>query len=71
MKANTFRFLQWDYIPTPIESSCGAYKVDVEFTNNHDKTVFLISFKFEGGRIVAAEGWQRSFEAGALSQAQN
>jgi hypothetical protein len=71
MKADTFRFLGWDYIPSPAADPCGVHKVAVEFVDTRRRRVFPITFTFEAGRIVAADGWTRSFEAGPISAVQD
>lgn len=63
MKADTFRFLGWDYIPTPVKDACASQKVDVEFTDTHGKHVYPITFTFKAARLIAAAGGgSRSFE---------
>lgn len=69
MKADTFRFLGWDYIPTPVANPCGEQKVDVEFINTRARRVFPMTFVFQSGRIVSAQGWSRSFVTGPISSA--
>jgi hypothetical protein len=71
MNANTFRFLGWDYIPTPTASPCGSRKVEVEFTNTRSRNVFPVTFTFEAGRVVSAAGWARSFQTGPISPIHN
>jgi hypothetical protein len=68
MKADTFRFLGWDYIPTPIKDACASHKVEVEFIDTHGKHVYPIAFTFEAGRLIAAAGWSRSFETGPVAR---
>lgn len=67
MNADSYRFLGWDFIPRPVENACGQQKVDVEFTDSVSKRLYPVRFTFEGGRITAADGWTRSFEAGPMS----
>jgi hypothetical protein len=71
MKADTFRYLGWNYIPTPVESPCASQKVDVEFTDTRGKNVYPVTFTFRAGRVVAAEGWSRTFEAGPVEPVGN
>jgi hypothetical protein len=66
MKADTFRYLGWDNIPTGIKDACAIHKVDVEFTDTHGKNVYPVTFTFRAGRLIAAEGWSRSFETGPV-----
>ena len=66
MKADSFRFLGWDYIPTPIENACAREKVDVEFIDTRNNRVYPVAFTFEGGRLINAEGWSRSFVTGPI-----
>ena len=65
MHADSYRFLGWDYMDTPADP-CANHQVTVEFIDNHGKTVSQVEFTFEAGRVVAAAGWQRSFETGRL-----
>jgi hypothetical protein len=67
MKADTFRYLGWNFIPTPVEAPCASQKVEIEFTDTRGRNVYPVTFTFKGGRVVAAEGWSRTFEAGALT----
>lgn len=67
MKADTYRFLGWDYIPTPVADPCGQQKVEVEFIDTRGRNVFPVKFSFQGARIVSAEGWSRSFVTGPIS----
>ncbi|WP_157136832.1 hypothetical protein [Sphingomonas sp. PAMC 26617] len=69
MKADTFRFVGWDGIPTPVNDRCGEQKVDIEFTDTHDGNFFPVTFTFKSGRIVAAQGWRRSFQSGHITAA--
>lgn len=71
MKADTFRFLGWDYIPMPVESPCGIHKVDVEFVDTQGQNVFPVTFTFEAGRIVTAAGWSRSYQSGPVRSVQD
>ncbi|MEO6215030.1 MAG: hypothetical protein ABIO86_03280 [Sphingomonas sp.] len=66
IKADRFRFLGWDYIPTPIESACAREKVDIEFIDTRNNDVYPVAFTFEGGRLISAEGWSRSFVTGPI-----
>ena len=66
MKADRFRFLGWDYTPTPIESACAREKVDVEFIDTRNNRVYPVAFTFEGGRLISAAGWSRSFVTGPV-----
>ena len=67
MKADGFRFLGWDYIPTPVGDVCSRFEVTVEFSDSRRKLVFPVTFIFEAGQIVTAKGWTRSFRSGAMS----
>ncbi|MEO7691721.1 MAG: hypothetical protein ABIS51_20730 [Sphingomonas sp.] len=66
MKADRFRFLGWDYIPTPIENACAREKVDVEFIDTRNNLVYPVAFTFDAGRLISAEGWSRSFVTGPV-----
>lgn len=63
MKADTYRFLGWDYMDMPADA-CSLQQVEVEFIDSQGKNVFRVKFIFEAGRVVSAVGWERSFEAG-------
>lgn len=65
MKADTYRFLGWDYMDMP-KDPCSKQKVEVEFVNSQAKTLSRVEFTFEAGRVVSAHGWERSFEMGRL-----
>ena len=65
MKADTYRFLGWDYMDVPVDP-CATQKVEVEFIDSQGKNVSRVEFTFEAGRVVSADGWERSFEAGEL-----
>lgn len=65
MKADTYRFLGWNYMDMPADP-CSRQKVEVEFIDSKDGYVSRVAFTFEAGRVVSAEGWQRSFETGRL-----
>lgn len=65
MKADTYRFLGWDYMDIPADP-CSKRKVEVEFIDSQGKTVSRVQFTFEAGRVVSADGWERSFETGRL-----
>lgn len=66
MGADTFRYLGWNYIPTPVDALCGPHKVEVEFTDTPGKNVYPVTFTFQKGQIVSAAGWSRTFETGTL-----
>lgn len=65
MKADTYRFLGWDYMDMPADP-CSKQKVEVDFIDSQGKRMSRVEFTFESGRVVSADGWQRSFEAGRL-----
>jgi len=65
MKADTYRYLGWDYMDMPADP-CSKQKVEVDFIDSQGKSVSRVEFTFEAGRVVSAEGWQRTFEAGRL-----
>lgn len=65
MKADTYRFLGWDYMDIPADP-CSERKVEVEFIDNRSRSVSRMEFTFDAGRVISADGWQRSFEAGQL-----
>ncbi|GLQ98178.1 hypothetical protein GCM10007863_25980 [Dyella mobilis] len=65
MKADTYRFLGWDYMDMPADP-CSKQKVEVEFIDSLGKSVYRMEFTFEAGRVTSADGWERSFETGRL-----
>ncbi len=65
MKATEFRFLGWDYMDAPTQG-CGEHAVSVEFIDAADRWVSQVQFKFKGGRVIEAKGWQHSFKFGPL-----
>lgn len=65
MSADTYRFLGWNYMDLPADP-CSRQKVEVEFIDSRAKRVSRVEFTFEAGRVVDAEGWERSFETGRL-----
>lgn len=65
MKADTYRFLGWNYMDGPADP-CSKQEVEVEFSNTQDKTVYRLKFTFIAGRVVSADGWERSYETGRL-----
>jgi len=65
MKGDTYRFLGWDYMDMPADA-CLKHKVEVEFIDSQGKHVSRVEFTFEAGRVVSADGWERSFETGRL-----
>ncbi len=69
MKADTYRFLGWDYMDMPPDAcSRREVEVEVEFIESQAKHVSRVKFTFEvdRARVVSAVGWERSFEAGRL-----
>jgi hypothetical protein len=65
MKADTYRFLGWDYMNMPVDA-CTKHEVEVEFIDSRGKNVSRVKFTFQAGRVVSADGWIRSFETGPL-----
>lgn len=65
MHADTYRFLGWDYMDMPVDP-CSKQQVEVEFIDSQGRNVSRVVFTFEGGRVVGADGWERSFETGPL-----
>jgi hypothetical protein len=66
MGADTFRYLGWNFIPTPVEAPCGPQKVDVQFTDTRGGNLYPVTFTFEKGRVIAAAGWTRTFVSGPI-----
>ncbi|QDK31773.1 hypothetical protein DM450_03005 [Sphingomonas sp. IC081] len=71
MRADTFRFLNWDYIPTPVQNPCARQELTVEFFDSRQAHVFPVKFTFENGRIVAGDGWRRSLTSGSIAPVQD
>lgn len=69
MKADTYRFLGWDYMDMP-PNACSKreLEVEVELIDSQSKSLSRVRFTFETGRVrvVSARGWERSFETGQL-----
>lgn len=65
MNADQFRFLGWDYMDGPADA-CGKASITVDFISSSDQLISQVQFTFERARLIAATGWQRSFESGAL-----
>ncbi len=67
MHADSYRFLGWDYMDLPAKP-CGPNDVSVSFFDAGQNSVSEVKFSFENGRIVRAEGWQRTFKEGPIPQ---
>jgi hypothetical protein len=65
-KADTYRFLGWDYMDGPVDA-CADQQIDVEFIDTRDKWIAQVKFTFKAGRVVAADGWSRSFQSGPVA----
>ena len=63
--ADTYRFLGWDYMDMPADP-CAQQKVEVEFIDTRGKRLTRVAFIFKAGRVVSANGWERSYETGRL-----
>lgn len=68
MNADTYRFLGWDYMDIPA-NACSRQKIEIEFIDSRSKALSRVEFDFEGGRVMNAAGWQRSFESGPIGDA--
>lgn len=66
MNADTFRFAGWDYMDSAADA-CAVQRIEVEFVDTAGKSSSRMAFTFRAGRIVAAEGWSRSIESGAVT----
>lgn len=69
MKADTYRFLGWDYMDMPPNACSNPdVAVEVEFIDSQGKQVSRVKFTFEVNRVrlTSASGWERSFETGRL-----
>ncbi len=69
MNADQFRFLVWDYMDRSTDA-CGKHTIKVDFISTTDRQVSQVDLTFQQARLIAAEGWQRSFESGALPRPQ-
>ena len=65
MNAEEFRFLGWDYMDSDVDA-CSKQSITVEFINGTDRRISQVKFSFREARLVAAKGWERSFEGGPL-----
>jgi len=65
MKADSFRFLGWDYMDAPV-TPCSSQTITVEFSNSASQLQSEVEFTFVDGRVTKASGWQRSFETGPI-----
>ena len=65
MNADQYRFLGWDYMDFPADA-CGKQSVAIEFTSSQSHHLSAVEFTFDQGRVIAASGWERSFESGAF-----
>jgi len=65
MNADQFRFLGWDYMDSPADA-CGKQSIKVDFISSTDRRISQVEFTFQQARLIAAKGWQRSYETGAL-----
>ena len=69
MNADQFQFLGWDYMDRPTDA-CGKQTIKVDFISTTDRRISQVELTFQQARLIAAEGWQRSFETGALPRPQ-
>jgi hypothetical protein len=65
INADEFRFLGWDYMDIPADA-CGKQSITVDFISNRDQRISRIEFTFQQARLIAAKGWQHSFESGPM-----
>ena len=65
MNADQYRYLGWDYMVGPA-NGCDKGEVDVDFIDSANGEISEVKFTFEKGRVVSAQGWQRSFQTGSL-----
>jgi hypothetical protein len=69
MNADQFRFLGWDYMDRSTDA-CGKHTIKVDFISTTDGRVSQVDLTFQQARLIAAEGWQHSFETGTLPRPQ-
>jgi hypothetical protein len=66
MNADQYRFLGWDYMDGPADA-CSKREIEIEFFDSARTTLSRVKFTFDSGRVVAAEGWLRSYQTGHLA----
>jgi hypothetical protein len=66
MNADSYRFYLWSYIPTPEANPCGKAEVKVEFINGQKENSYPVTFTFEAGRLLDAQGWTQWFASGPI-----
>jgi hypothetical protein len=54
----------------PVDA-CSSQKITAEFVDNESKSVTKINFTFDEGKLVRADAWTDTFEAGPLTDAQH
>ena len=64
--AQSYRFYGWDYMDLPA-NACAQRKISVEFVGRDGETSSIVEFTFDQARLIAATGWQRSFQSGPLT----
>ena len=67
MNADQYRFLGWDYMVRPA-NGCDKGEIELEFIDSTQDWVSRVKFSFENGRVVNAQGWQRSYQTGPLAK---
>ncbi len=65
MNADQYRYLGWDHMVGPA-NGCDKGEVDIDFNDSANGIISKVTFTFENGRVVRAQGWQRSFQTGSL-----
>jgi hypothetical protein len=65
MDADQYRLLGWDYM-AGTANGCGKGEIEVEFFDSAQGGVSKVKFSFDNGRVVGAQGWQRSYQSGPL-----
>lgn len=67
MSADSFRIVDQVLKPSPVDDPCSTGEADVDFINSARNIIYSVTFTFEGGRIVKANGWGLSFQAGPIA----
>ncbi len=66
MRADRYQVMGWDYMARP-GSACSNQKVSAAFINSKSHILSKVDFTFDQGKVIAAEGWSRTFETGPLA----
>lgn len=67
INADQYRFLGWDYLDGP-GNACSKGEIEIEFVDSARTILSRVRFTFDNGRVVAANGWQRTYLTGHMAQ---